>query len=75
MNQLKVTGMLSSPCCPLGQPTALSVPHEALRIRGWGRGSAPVALATAGSAHTSTIAARDAMVAQRRCLGVTAGQK
>jgi hypothetical protein len=32
MNQLKVTGMLSRPCSPVGQPTALSVPHDALRI-------------------------------------------
>lgn len=39
MNQLKVTGMLSSPCSPFGQPTAPSVPHEALRIFGTGRES------------------------------------
>jgi hypothetical protein len=34
MNQLKVAGMLSRPCSPFGQPTALSVPHDALRIFG-----------------------------------------
>ncbi len=38
------------PLRPAGQPTALSVPHEALRIRGLGRASEP-ALAAAGSAQ------------------------
>ena len=56
MNQLKVTGMLSSPCAPFGQPTALSVPHEALRIFGTGRGSG-AAPATPGSAPVSSAAA------------------
>ena len=41
MNQLKVTGMLSSPCAPFGQPTASSVPQEALRIFGSGRARKP----------------------------------
>jgi len=27
--------MLSSPCWPFGQPTALSVPHDALRTFAW----------------------------------------
>ena len=43
MNQLKVTGMLSRPCSPVGQSTALSVPQDALRILGSGRAIEPAA--------------------------------
>jgi hypothetical protein len=67
MNQLKVTGMLSRPCAPFGQPTAPSVPHDALRILGSGRASGPVA-AAAGNAQTrrSAPSARKAYPACRR---------
>lgn len=51
MNQVRVTGMLSSPLAPLGQPTALSVPHEALRIFGSGLGVGAVPVAVPASAQ------------------------
>ncbi|MCW2980441.1 MAG: hypothetical protein JWO14_2168 [Solirubrobacterales bacterium] len=57
MNQLKVTGMLSSSLAPLGQPTASSVPHEALRIFGTGRWSGPAAPAVPGSAPSTAASA------------------
>src|SRR5664279_2252809 len=60
MNQLNVTGMLSSPCSPPGQPTALSVPHEALRILGLGRAVEPAPLAVVANADTSRDAPRAA---------------
>jgi hypothetical protein len=68
MNQLKVTGMLSSPCAPFGQPTLSSVPQEALRIFGTGRANGAVAPATPAGAPTSRTPARAAtkVAAHRR---------
>ena len=49
MNQSNVTGMLSRPLAPDGQPTALSVPHEALRTFGLARGLTSVAIVVAAA--------------------------
>lgn len=65
MNQLKVTGMLSSSFAPFGQPTASSVPHEALRILGTGRWSGPAAPALPGSAPPSSAPASAAKTTSR----------
>jgi hypothetical protein len=68
MNQLKVTGMLSSPCAPLGQPTALLVPHDALKILASGRATdvAPVAVAGKAQTRRSAPSAAKALAGRRR---------
>src|ERR1700710_2221549 len=65
MNQLKVTGMLSRPCSPAGQQTALSVPHDALRILGPGRAIEPAPVAIAGNAQARRASAAKAYPGRR----------
>src|SRR5450755_398056 len=67
MNTLNVTGILSRPRWPFGQPTPLSVPHAALRMLGAGRAIEPAAVAVMGNAHTriTSPAKRDP---GRRCI-------
>jgi hypothetical protein len=65
VNRLKVTAMLSRSRSPVGHPTALSVPHDALRIRGPGRAIEPAAAVT-GSAPAKPTSAAKAYPDRRR---------
>lgn len=61
------------PLLPVGQPTAPSVPQEALRIFGTGRGSEPVAPTAAGSRKMETRTANAATTSAGWRIGGVSG--